>query len=193
MATRSHFINIFCTCIPDLSKGYNRGFFELTQRTVSEVVQIGVEFHQGIYTETGKRNSHEFPAIIHSVSGSHMFLSGALIKNTLEPKQKFHRIMEVLPWYFLFCPDLFTNAGRDPLNWFHNPLWLGRDLQAKNLAWRLTFLAGWYRVFNCLYFSQFSLSTCWWIVSAAPWPLISQATVHKRNHRSLRLCVAEES
>lgn len=40
VATRSHFINIFCTCIPDLSKGYNRGFFELTQRAVSEVVQM---------------------------------------------------------------------------------------------------------------------------------------------------------
>ena len=58
---------------------------------------MGVEFHQGVYTETGKRNSHEFPAIAHSGSGSHMFLAGALTKNTLEPKQKFHRVMEVLP------------------------------------------------------------------------------------------------
>ena len=35
---------------------------------------------------------------------------------------------------------------------------------------RWTFLAGWHRVFSCLYFSQFSLSTCWWIVSAPTWP-----------------------
>lgn len=114
-------------------------------------------------------------------------------KNVLEPKQKFHKIRKVMPRYFLFYPALFTNASRDLLNWFRNPLSLDHSLQAKKDCIRLNILAGWHRVLNLLYFSQISLSTCWWIVSASTWPFITQATVHKLSQRSLSLCMTGET
>lgn len=47
---------------------------------------------------------HEL-SILYSVSSFQTFFTVAHTNNILEPKQKFHKVMKVMPWYF-FCSIL---------------------------------------------------------------------------------------
>lgn len=127
-------------------------------------------------------------SIICSVCGFRTFSGCGPKNNILDPRKKFHKVMQVMPWDFLSDPALLTNVGRDLPNWFHNPPRLGHCLQAKKHCMKLN-IPCWLTWGFKLYFSRFSLSSCWWIVSASTWPFRTQATVYKLSYRSLSLCV----
>lgn len=189
VATGSHFL--FCTVIPFSSKGFPCGCFSAnTRRILSVTVQVGAECHgRRMHMRTKKRSSEENMglSVSCSIRGFPTFFGYGSKNNILGPKN-FPKVMKVMPWYFLFYPALLTNAGRDLLNWFHNPPRPGHCLQAKKHCMKLN-IPCWLTWGFKYYFSPFSLSSCWWIVLASTWPFRTQATLYKRSYRSLSLGV----